>query len=69
MANTRRKRIVIAAVALVVAAAGYRYFGTSQVPPGQPALVTLDSASMESLRADFNRSAADTRVIVLLSPT
>ena len=69
MASTRRRWIVLVAVALLVIAAGYRYFLTSQVPAGQPPLATLDGASMESLRADFNRSAAETRIIVLLSPT
>ena len=69
MPNRRRTRIVVAAVALLVVATVYRYFGTSQAPPGQPPLATLDSASLESLRTDFNRSAGDTRIIVLLSPT
>ena len=69
MANTRRTRIVLAVVVLLVVAVVYRYFGTSQAPAGQPPLATLDAASLESLRADFNRSVAETRIIVLLSPT
>jgi hypothetical protein len=65
----RRKWIGLAIVAMVLAAAAYRYFGTHNVPAGQPALVTLDAASFETLRADFNRSAGQTRIVILLSPT
>jgi hypothetical protein len=31
--------------------------------------VTIDAAALESLQADFNRYANETRVIVLLAPT
>jgi hypothetical protein len=40
-----------------------------EAPAGQPPLVTLDSASLGTLRAYFNRDVNQTRVIVLLSPT
>jgi hypothetical protein len=65
----RRTWIGLAIVAIVLVAAAYRYFGTHNVPAGQPALVTLDAASLDTLRADFNRSAGQTRVVILLSPT
>lgn len=69
MTTTRAGRIAIAAVGLLLAGTAYRYLGTHQVPDGQPALVTLDAASLDSLRQDFNRASNETRIIVLLSPT
>jgi hypothetical protein len=69
MTTRRTRRIAIAVVALVLAAAAYRYFGTHRVPAGQPALVTIEAGSIDSLRRDFNRASNDTRIIVLLSPT
>jgi hypothetical protein len=65
----RRKSIGVAVVVMVLVAAAYRYFGTHNVPAGQPALVTLDAASLDVMRADFNRFAGETRIVILLSPT
>jgi hypothetical protein len=62
-------RIALAVIAPVLIAAAYWYLGTHHVPDGQPALSTLDAASIESLRNDFNRAAGETRIIVLLAPT
>jgi hypothetical protein len=39
------------------------------VPAGQPPLATLDVASLDTLRSDFNAHADKVRIIVLLSPT
>jgi hypothetical protein len=69
MIARRRKSIGFAIVAIVLVAVAYRYFGTHNVPAGQPALVTLDAGSLDALRADFNRSAGETRIVILLSPT
>jgi hypothetical protein len=69
MIARRRKSIGLAIVAIVLVAAAYRYFGTHDVPAGQPALVTLDAGSLDALRADFNRFAGETRIVILLSPT
>lgn len=69
MVVNRRKWIGIALVAVVLAAIGYRYFGTHNAPAGQPALAHLDAGLVETLRADFNRRADEVRIIVLLSPT
>jgi hypothetical protein len=65
-----RKRLFLAAliVVLVGAAAVWR-FVPGEVPPGQPPLATLDAASLDTLRADFNRHAHQVRVVILLSPT
>jgi hypothetical protein len=69
MINKRRRRIVLAFVVIALVAAAYRYFGTHNAPAGQPALATLDAGSLDALRVDFNRAAAATRIVVLLSPT
>jgi hypothetical protein len=69
MVAGRRKSIGFAIVAVALVAVAYRYFGTHDVPAGQPPLVTLDAGSLEALRADFNRFAGETRIVLLLSPT
>jgi hypothetical protein len=68
--NRRRSRIVLVTLAAVVVAALLWYFyGPRYVPEGQPPLATLRADRLEALRADFNRDAGRTRIIVLLSPT
>jgi hypothetical protein len=65
-----RKRLLLVAVILLLASSlAVWWFAPSEVPPGQPPLATLDAASLEAVRADFNRHASQVRVIVLLSPT
>ena len=65
----RRFAIPLGVVA-VLSAAMLRYlYGERRVPEGQPPLATLSASSLESLRADFNRDADRTRIILLLSPT
>jgi hypothetical protein len=70
MTNRRRTIGLFALSAVLVAAVVLSYrFAPGDIPPGQPPLVTLDAASLERLRADFNRDVNVARVIVLLSPT
>ena len=69
MAMVTRGRIVVAIVAISVAVLGQRQFGTHNTPDGQPELLHLSTATVETLRSDFNRAVGDVRVIVLLSPT
>ena len=66
---TRRFTIFASVFALVAGAMVWYLFGPRQVPPGQPQLGILSASSLEALRADFNRDAGRTRVILLLSPT
>lgn len=54
-------------LALVIGFAWYQ--SIARTPDGQPPLVTVDAASLEALRADFNRDANRVRMIVLLAPT
>ena len=66
-----RKPLLILVFVLVAIAAGVGYvrFAPRKVPAGQPPLAYLDSASLATLKADFNRAVGETRMIVLLSPT
>ena len=65
----RRFTIFVGVIAVLAAAMLWYLFGPRQVPPGQPPLGILSASSLEALRADFNRDADRTRVILLLSPT
>jgi len=65
----RRFTIFAGVFALVAGAMAWYLFGPRHVPPGQPPLGVLSASSLEALRADFNRDAGRTRVILLLSPT
>jgi hypothetical protein len=69
MSLAKRSWIVVAIVAIAAAVLGQRQFGTHNTPAGQPALLHLSTASVETLRSDFNRASGDVRVILLLSPT
>jgi hypothetical protein len=67
-----RRKLLVILVALVVIGGGtfaWLHFGTHYTPSGQLPLATLDPGSLATLKADFNRAAGETRMIVLLSPT
>ena len=55
MKNTRRTFGVAGLVVLIAAVAWNYRLAPGEAPAGQPALVTIDAASLEGLRADFNR--------------
>ena len=69
MKNGRRTFGVAGLVVLLAAMVAWSRLAPGEAPVGQSRLVTIDAAALESLRADFNRYANETRVIVLLSPT
>jgi hypothetical protein len=69
MSLGRRSWIAIAGVVILAAVLGQQQFATHDAPAGQPALVHLDSGSLEAMRADFNAAQDSVRLIVLLSPT
>ena len=64
-----RSRIFLGVFVAILAALLWYFFGERKVPEGQPPLATVGAATLDALRADFNREADATRVIVLLSPT
>ena len=61
----KRSLLFLLPEAVLAAAIWYGTFSHA-TPAGQPALAAMDLAT---LRADFNRAADRTRLIVLLSPT
>ena len=61
--------MVLAACAVFLASFVANRFFTHNAPAAQTPLAFLDQASLETLRADFNRRADEVRIIVLLSPT
>jgi hypothetical protein len=65
----KRSSVVILGVIAAAAVLGQQQFATHHAPKGQPALVHLDTRSLETLRADFNGAQGSVRLIVLLSPT
>ena len=65
----RRKLLVIAVIAAALIGAAWYQFGGHRTPKGQPPLTDLNAASLDQLRADFNASAGEARMILLLSPT
>jgi hypothetical protein len=69
MKNARRTFGVGGLVVLIAAALAWYRFAPGEAPPGQPPLATVDAAALEGLRAEFNRNANETKLIVLLSPT
>ena len=56
-------------VAMIAAAAAYVTLAPRHVPPGQPALATIDQGSLADLRSAFNAGPDHVRVLVMLSPT
>jgi hypothetical protein len=61
--------VTLAIAAIVLIVAGRFYFSGHQVPAGQPPLEDLNTASLDSLKSDFNRYSDRIRLILLLSPT
>jgi hypothetical protein len=66
---TRARRIVLLLLGVFAVVLSWYSYGPRVVPAGQPPLATLDKASLDSLRSDFNHARDGTRIIVLLSPT
>ena len=69
MTNARRMFGIAGLVALLTAVAAWYRFAPGEAPAGQPALVAIDAGTLEALKAEFNRNANATRLVVLLSPT
>jgi hypothetical protein len=65
----RYRRLLLFVLVAIAGAFVWLRLATHNTPAGQPPLVHLDSASLATLKADFNRAAAGTRMIVLLAPT
>jgi membrane protein DedA with SNARE-associated domain len=65
----RIRTLLVAVLAALCGAFAWYLFGERHAPPGQPPLATLDAASLDTLRSEFNAHADKVRIVVLLSPT
>ena len=65
---TRRRAIWLIVVVTLLAVASYLW-GSSHTPDGQPPLVSLSPRNVTSYQQSFDAAAADTRLVLLLSPT
>jgi hypothetical protein len=61
--------LLFAVLAVLLGAFAYYLWGERHAPAGQPPFATLDTASLDTLRSDFNAHADKVRIVVLLSPT
>ena len=64
-----RSLVIVAVLAALLGALGWYGWAERKVPAGQPPLATLDAASLDSVRSEFNAHADKVRIVVLLSPT
>jgi hypothetical protein len=65
---TRTRALWLIVVVSLVAVAFYLW-GSSHTPPGQLPLLSLTQANVADFQQRFNAAAADTRFVLLLSPT
>jgi len=59
--------IVLAAAGVVLG--GVYVTRTGHAPASQPPFVEINRAALSALQSEFNRTSAELRVILLLSPT
>jgi hypothetical protein len=64
-----RTLVIVVLFAGLFGAFGWYLWAERHVPAGQPPLATLDVASLETLRGEFNVQADKVRIVILLSPT
>ena len=64
-----RKRVLWLIFTVALLAVAFYLWGSSHTPPGQPPLVSLDHANVVEFQQRFNAASADTRIVLLLSPT
>jgi hypothetical protein len=65
----KRNWVISLAAVVVLLLASLYFLQGSHTPPGQPILVELNAQALSGLQAEFNRTSASLRVILLLSPT
>jgi hypothetical protein len=65
----KRVWVIACAAVLLILAAGIYLLKGSHTPIGQPPLIRLDARTLADLQTEFNRNAAEARMILLLSPT
>ncbi|HEV2195512.1 MAG TPA: hypothetical protein VGR55_08005 [Candidatus Acidoferrum sp.] len=65
----KKRVILVAAVAIVLALTAAYLWGPSWVPAGQEPLTVLSSADLSQFASAFDRDADVPRLMLLLSPT
>jgi hypothetical protein len=60
---------IVFAAMVVVVLGGIYVTRTGHAPASQPPLVEINGSTLSALQAEFNRTPANVRVILLLSPT
>ena len=64
-----RRLGLLALLLLIIGAACWYLLSGHRTPPQQQPLADLKPESLPALKAEFNHSSGDVRVILLLSPT
>ncbi len=65
----KRTWSIVLAASVVVVLGGVYFTRTGHAPAGQLPLVEMNTSALSALQSEFNRTSADLRVILLLSPT
>lgn len=65
----KRTWLIVLAAAATVSLGDIYLTRTGHAPASQPSLVELNGAALSELQTEFNRTSANLRVILLLSPT
>jgi hypothetical protein len=70
MGAIMKRKHVLGLVGLVLGLLlGWHFLGSARTPDGQSPLAYLSPNSPEEFNADFDRSAENARLVLLLSPT
>lgn len=64
-----RKRVLWLMVAIALVVVAFYLWGSSRTPSGQPPLVLLNASNAAEFQQSFNAATAETRIVLLLSPT
>ena len=67
--SMKRKYIISGVLAMLLLAALVYFYGGSEVPAGQPPLLSLTAQNVAQVKDAFNAAKDDARVLLLLSPT
>jgi hypothetical protein len=65
----KRSLLIVALILLLLGVGGWFVLADRRVRSGQASLTSLDNASLDIVKDQFNRSADRIRIVLLLSPT
>ena len=65
----KRRSVGLGLAALALFAGLFYLYGGHQTPSGQEPLADINAANLSELKNEFNGSATNVRMLVLLSPT